>query len=607
MKYSLRKSAVRAAAVVAAVFLVFFMAPLTGYADGRDISAEDISSLDVSLTTVSGGSQLKVTMNFDEDIDGALDIAEGDMIKVTWTSSGNFYFEGVQYNAVQDVVLEGTGTVIGQAVVSATDAVITFSSAVEGLQHVSGYFSFWLTAVISETDETITSGDATIQGGDFTENVTISRSDSPGPVFASKAGSFATSSDGTLDYALAQWFIVANRTFDTVTGTVTIVDRMPKGLTFAGFAYAFMATETENNLNPVGSYANTAAWITALGGTWTYSESDSSYNVLTITFPASAFTYNNETVAIAFCIETAVDETQFEIQDGNYRLLQNTMECTFTLGTDSEVNDDQPETHTANLYIPISSTGAQGVPKGIIQITKVVDGTSVPISGVTFRAYKLDGAGGTRLTGWYGGSDYVEFTTDDSGIAISPQLDDGYYEIEEASAPDWVVMTTQKITAILSGETGTAESVENSIKTTSVTAKKIWLDSDGSDDTGTHPDIWFQLCRAVDGGEAEAVEGELVKLGDGTVEVTFSDLPVSDEYGNYYTYSVEEVDSDGNSYVPDGYQKSEDGLIVTNTKIPDEQETPKTGDNSGPAAAAAFSLALGTGAVLAAWRRRKEK
>lgn len=100
---------------------------------------------------------------------------------------------------------------------------------------------------------------------------------------------------------------------------------------------------------------------------------------------------------------------------------------------------------------------------------------------------------------------------------------------------------------------------------TKVTAKKVWV---GGQET-VRPTVYFKLYRTPEGGAIEEVVGvsqKEVPKTDGTVEWT--DLPATDEHGVKYTYSVMEVDEDGNLIVDpiDGYTPSQTaGLTVTNT------------------------------------------
>ncbi|WP_156469091.1 Spy0128 family protein, partial [Streptococcus sp. DD04] len=100
---------------------------------------------------------------------------------------------------------------------------------------------------------------------------------------------------------------------------------------------------------------------------------------------------------------------------------------------------------------------------------------------------------------------------------------------------------------------------------TNVTAKKVWV---GGQER-VRPTFYFKLYRTPEGGAIEEVAGvekKEVPKTNGTVEWT--DLPATDEHGVKYTYSVMEVDEDGNLIVDtiDGYTPSQTGpLTITNT------------------------------------------
>ncbi|MFC2798665.1 MAG: Spy0128 family protein, partial [Streptococcus halitosis] len=99
---------------------------------------------------------------------------------------------------------------------------------------------------------------------------------------------------------------------------------------------------------------------------------------------------------------------------------------------------------------------------------------------------------------------------------------------------------------------------------TNVTAKKIWVGGQEH----IRPTVYFKLYRTPEGGAIEEVAGAAQKevpKTDGTVEWT--DLPATDEHGVKYTYSVMEVDEDGNLVTAvDGYTANQTAdLTVTNT------------------------------------------
>ena len=104
--------------------------------------------------------------------------------------------------------------------------------------------------------------------------------------------------------------------------------------------------------------------------------------------------------------------------------------------------------------------------------------------------------------------------------------------------------------------------VYNEREKTEVEVEKIWEGVQGS-----HPTVWFKLYRKIQGGNEEevpAAEAPVKALADGESKVKWTGLYKKGIENNEYTYSVKEVDKDGNPKTPAGYTNSVDGFKVTN-------------------------------------------
>ncbi|MGB4610139.1 MAG: leucine-rich repeat protein [Saccharofermentanales bacterium] len=87
----------------------------------------------------------------------------------------------------------------------------------------------------------------------------------------------------------------------------------------------------------------------------------------------------------------------------------------------------------------------------------------------------------------------------------------------------------------------------------------------------TRPTIWFKLYRESELVEYEAVpDTEILELAEGQTEVKWNNIELKDFEGNDYQFTVKEVNEFGEDFVPENYNKTEDGLIVINTFIPDQ-------------------------------------
>ena len=160
-------------------------------------------------------------------------------------------------------------------------------------------------------------------------------------------------------------------------------------------------------------------------------------------------------------------------------------------------------------------------------------------------------------------------------IITELSVPEGY---EKATAPVYVIVGYDKDSSPLITPSNSNWDIKESQKTDTITiinkvingnitANKVW--QNGPND---RPTVWFRLYRNIDGETPTPVDGaEIKKLDNGTTKVEWSNLELYKELGNgktaKYIYSVKEVDRDGKSYVPVNYEKTEDGLTVTNSYV----------------------------------------
>ena len=526
-----------------------------------DISDEAVDSITINTNrsdgTVNAYADFSVTVNFSEDnADGTqksgLDIESGDTITVSWTAPEGVTLTG--YSDTIDLYQDGDSskTNLGTAVVTANGVTITFNENVTDLQHTNGSVTFTIRNYGNPVSEN--GGTATFTSGEVSQTVTINHANSTDVGdFGAKGGAYYTNGENKIDW----WLWINAEELSDLTGDIVITDTLPDTETLDSFT-AF-------------SLRNGGAWdwgvytldnFNSLVGSFAYDEST---NKVTITISEEFVTeHMNGTAAVLHFTTTSTAEAGTRVS--------NTAKWTYHQNGGTTPYE---ESHTGSLTVPSTSGSVSGVPKGTIRVSKVVNGTTDPIEGVTFRVYKVNSSSDhTRVSGWYNGADYAEITTDENGIASIANLNDGVYELVEVTdnLPNWIATSDiESVYVELSGTAGTSVTVPNSVKTGDITATKNWTLDDGTTaDTSDHPTVYFKLYRSVNGGDEEAVDGADIKAvetasGESSAEVTWSDLPLYDNSGNKYTYSVKEVDADGNDYTPDGYTKEENGLTVTNS------------------------------------------
>jgi hypothetical protein len=552
------------------VFSSFIAVNATDSSGSTDISDEAVDSItinDGSSSSVNAYVDFSVTVNFSEDeSDGTqksdVDIQSGDQIFVSWDAP-----EGVSFTGYSETITlyqdgDSSKTALGTAVVTTDGVTITFNDNVNDMQHVNGSVTFTIRNYGNTTSET--GDDGTITSGDVSQTVTINHAANTDiGAFGAKGGAYYTSGENKIDW----WLWINAEELSDLTGDIVITDTLPdteSDPTFTAFALR------NGGLWNWGVY--TLDNFNSLVGSFEYDETT---RTVTITISKEFVEERlNGTAAVLHFSTTSTAEAGSKVSNTAYWYY-------------NENNSTTPyeESHTGTATVPSTTGSVSGLPKGTIQVSKVVNGTTDPIEGITFRVYKVNSSSDhSRVSGWYNGEDYAEITTDEEGLASIADLTDGYYELVEVTddLPNWIA--TSDITSVyveLSGTAGTSVTVPNSVKTGDITATKNWTLHDGTTaDTTDHPTVYFKLYRSANGGEAEAVDGADIKAvetasGESSAEVTWSDLPLYDNSGNEYTYSVKEVDADGNDYTPDGYIKAEDGLTVTNasTSVTTKEES----------------------------------
>ncbi|PKK40476.1 Collagen adhesin [Clostridiaceae bacterium JG1575] len=159
----------------------------------------------------------------------------------------------------------------------------------------------------------------------------------------------------------------------------------------------------------------------------------------------------------------------------------------------------------------------------------------------------------------------IILTTDDKGIANIKKLPVAKYKLKEIAAPSWIDFDPLNAETIEfdvneSDDEGKELTINNSVKLTKVSVTKNWVNA-----PTPKPQVRVQLMR--NGKE----HGDPIALKDGDTKHTWSDLPVADEMGNLYEYTVQEVGTadgtielGGNTYFVSIAGTADDGFVIEN-------------------------------------------
>ena len=240
------------------------------------------------------------------------------------------------------------------------------------------------------------------------------------------------------------------------------------------------------------------------------------------------------------------------------------------------VSEDVPSGYELTEQNDTSLTNTQLTDVSVSKIWGTADGAQIP-EYVTVALYRakdqngghmspvLDGDGNqitmnlTADTGWQG--------TFRDLLKYDPDTGERYYygiaEVyvsggngETGSLGDYIVK--------YNGDEANGFVITN-ITPIEISGTKTWID--GSNASGTRPEsIELTLYRSVAGGAEETVDAEAVWTKDGDVwTYVYSNLPMTDDEGNIYTYRVEESQPEAVNGENDTYQMTQNGYDLTNT------------------------------------------
>ncbi|MGI6032393.1 MAG: SpaA isopeptide-forming pilin-related protein, partial [Coriobacteriales bacterium] len=430
------------------IFMMGGIHPIQAWAE--DVSSTYVTSITADRTTASDWGRVTYTMNYDAT--GKRDIQGGDVISVTWPTSGNAYLD-VESNTTLDIVLtDRTVTdssdphdadnhpIVGKVNITSSGVTATFDENVEKYYNVKGSVTFTVRA----RNMTQENQDVTVTSGGQTSTVTVKPGDSSvGVGFADKVAAWTHGDDTNQDHDHVYWTVRVNWNFaSNNSGTVTIKDDLNNqrgvGQTFDSLTAVnvYYLDSNGNRHWGTGESGDSAVrtWITdTMGGTVT-----TTGNVVNISIPASslnsypgsATNVHGKPVCVFF---------QFRANLSSHKADEWAINDALVTHQDTTMTESVTDTVHTSIQVPNNSSTATGVTPGTLQITKTVGDSQTALSGVSFKVYKLDDDGNI-VSGWYNGADYATITTGDGGVGKITGLRDGKYRVVEDDGPSWVVI-----------------------------------------------------------------------------------------------------------------------------------------------------------------------
>ncbi|MFC2661667.1 MAG: SpaA isopeptide-forming pilin-related protein [Eubacterium sp.] len=487
----------------------------------RDMSSY-ITSISVDKSEVTTPEYIKITASFSDGGVNEHVFRGGDTITIKWPKSQDAYIQGFSKNVF---LVSDDGVTYASAAISSDQAVITFNSNVDRMYDVSGDIWFEALAVNNASGNEENKSSVTIQGGSSEQSVTIikpkmdsgsggtsktpffrKQADAIGGVWKNIDGKYAMSLDPT-NPTYTKWILTANETHETgIRSPIIIRDTLGAG------------QEIDHNGDAV-IYGD-GRLIPQYSGTL-----DKVVNEWNDQYGVNGSSLQIKNGNIVWTIQPDIANgvgwhLQYScmITDYSLPLLQNEADLTYT-----DQNGESKTMHDASYFVGVNAGGdITALPRGVLQITKKIQGTDQTAAGVTFTVEKKDGQLWTPVG---------TMTTNTDGIATMYNLKAGKYGVYESSHPDYLnddfTVDTETysqdnpytFTVDENDKNGIAVTAEDSIKTTQIRATKNWQKADGTEDKSEHPSIWFQLYRKNKNnpaGKTTAVENSIRELRNGT-------------------------------------------------------------------------------------------
>ncbi len=410
---------------------------------GSTDMSQYITGIAISETIVKDRMHVKVTVTFGSDEEDTIVFHGGDTMYVSWSSSAPTVTSMEAYTRSGMALRNEDGLHLADADITKNDVKITFTDEVNDLKKVHGHVTFEAVCYnSSENSENF--GTVTVSGGNLKASVDIyGRENKEEGEFLDKKGQ-----QDVTDVNYIQYRVYLNN--DGLKKLKSDTDVEITDTAGQGMEIDENSIRLERTIGTAGSEEDF--------------EIEANSRVIRIHVPAEAL---EETEWILSYRTRITDFTRAKIK--------NDLEGEYTKQADE---DPTEEVMTVWTNIVKASGDITGVRKGTLRIHKVLKGTETPIEGVTFTVKRQDGEvileDQTELEMKTGADGYAELT----------QLPSGVYLITETSAPEWVEMVEESVSAEVKDTT--EETPEITLVTVENSARQdTGMPETGSQDAGS--------------------------------------------------------------------------------------------------------------------------
>ncbi|HEL0220811.1 TPA: Cna B-type domain-containing protein [Streptococcus equi subsp. zooepidemicus] len=207
--------------IVSVVLLLVFTLSASLHKVRATNLSDNITSLTVASSSLRDGERTTVKVEFDAK---SAKIKEGDIIEVTWPTSGNIYIQGF----TKTIPLMINSINVGTLDVTLDKAVFRFNKNIETMQNVTGWGEFEITVRNVTQTTTETTGTTTVRVGNHTATINVTK---PEAGTGTSSFYYKTGDMQPDDTDHVRWFLLINNNKEWVADTVTVEDDIQGGQT----------------------------------------------------------------------------------------------------------------------------------------------------------------------------------------------------------------------------------------------------------------------------------------------------------------------------------------------------------------------------------------
>ncbi|HEY4544489.1 MAG TPA: SpaA isopeptide-forming pilin-related protein, partial [Tissierellaceae bacterium] len=485
-------------------------------------------------------------------------VKEGQTITLEWEMENAKFIDIDKKETIN--LFDKSGIVIADVKFYNSEAVITFNNYAEGLKNVEGALEFYHEVSYDNVSNDDEPGSVKIKSGDIYEKISIIKPEEnivgteTDNMYRKQGVALGSNYPNRID-----WVFMVNAAKKDIDNNVSV---LIEDILEETMIWEEKILNENNYVLAVSEKSGDLKWLSRQEAENIGIKITIENEKLTIDIPEGKNLLKEK--SLEFRIPVIV--TKEALANPSIKHVKN--ESNITVNNDIwKVEEDEKKDQ---VHLNKSGGWITGTVQGQLVINKVIEGTKIGIPNVEFEVEEING-------------EYKQvIKTDENGKAEIKDLEVGKYKVKELSAPDWIDFDASVENKTLSfdisndDEEGIDLEISNKKKLIDLKVEKVWIDNNIEN-------LEANIALLRDGDIIESIK----LVGNNKVHI-WEDLEISDDYGNFYNYTVKELGEEDGYIVIDNnrykvaYDKNDDGFIILNELIEIIEETPEKPEEKDP-------------------------